>query len=285
MVWHGVLRRVNERGMRWLEARDTPRAREAQAKLEQALAWLEAAVGEGLTPGAPAVDWERTVAFADTPHGIRLNLAGREPRGSVLERDYDRVREQIAAALLEVVDPRTGQPVHAEVLPREARYCGARTDLAPDLVYTFADGGSSWRIGRIDALRFGRRLPGTFLVTDTAWEHGTHRPEGILIAAGPELQAGLEAPVQHLWDLVPTMLYQLEQEIPPDLEGRVMRELFRPEVLERRIEAWGGPPAVRAGREEPGRSDGPEEREQPGRFSGPEEQAVAEHLRSLGYLA
>jgi hypothetical protein len=81
------------------------------------------------------------------------------------------------------------------------------------------------------------------------------------------------------------MLYQLEQEIPPDLEGRVMRELFRPEVLERRIEAWGGPPAVRAGREEPGRSDGPEEREQPGRFSGPEEQAVAEHLRSLGYLA
>lgn len=277
-------------------------------------------LGEGLTPDAPSVDWSRTVAFADTPHGVSLNRVGRQVAGIVTETQAIELKKEIAARLQAVKDERTGTSIHAEVLERDARYWGRNTHLAPELVYTFADFGYSWRIGRLSSLTHGRALPQSFLAVDTEWETGTHRPEGILIASGPDIQPGiLEEPAQ-IWDILPTMLYHLDQEIPPDLDGRVLRELMRDEVLNSREERWGGSPSIRPGRQVRGlngevlngeglnseglnseglfgegsagapsqASDGLTSDHFTSPASGADtraEEAVAEHLRALGYMA
>lgn len=276
---HGGLKRLGPRGLMLAQQLGNERVTKA---LVQGLEGIEHRLGEGLTHDAPAVDWEKTVAFADTPHGIQFNVRGREPQGCVAPEALDRLKQEVTARLLAERDPRSGLPIHAEVMDREARYWGEKTSLAPDLVYTFADFGYSWRIGRLEHVPFGHRLGSSFLAVETEWETGTHRPEGILVAAGPEIVSGGgllggEQGECHLWDVVPTLLYHLDEAIPPDLEGRVLRELLRPEVVASRGERWEGLAAVRMGRQ--GRAA------EAWNGTDADGDAVATHLRGLGYLA
>lgn len=227
--------------------------------------------GHRLTPDSRPVRWEKTLAFADTAHGVRLNIQGREPFGIVAPHEVKALRKRIQEGLLSCRDPRTGQTLHAEVLPREQLYGGRHTELAPDLVYRFLDCGYSWRIGALRRLRFGRALPEACLAVETQWETGTHRPEGLILACGEEILPGrIDAEVQ-CWDILPSLLYQLEQRIPPDLEGQVVQALFRPELLDSRPQRWGGARATRAGTGRLSSEDG-------------QEGKMAERLRALGYL-
>lgn len=308
-IARGLLRQLQHRGLNPLQklstqlpesllpGRDNPLERLSQ-HLQERTHSLETWLGDSLTPDAPAVDWSRTVAFADTPHGIQLNVRGREPRGIVEQSQVEALQTELAHALLQARDERTGQPIHAEVLPRDARFWGRNAERAPDLVYTFADYGYSWRIGRLSQLQHGRPLYTSFLAVETDWETGTHRPDGILIASGPDIQPGILAEPCQIWDILPTMLYHLDQAIPPDLEGRVLRELFREAVLSSRQERWEGPVAIRPGRRVAGLTDAGTLSEvgsdqQPSDLLGarpdPDQattaEAVADHLRALGYMA
>jgi hypothetical protein len=72
---------------------------------------------------------------------------------------------------------------------------------------------------------------------------GAHRPHGLLIAAGPGVRPGAEAPVARGIDLAPTWLAMLGQPVPPELPGRVLREiLVAPEP-----DAHGARPAASGG--------------------------------------
>ena len=56
------------------------------------------------------VDWPRTRAFAVGLSGIFINLAGKFSQGIVTPgEEADRLREEIAAKLTALIDPRTGQ--------------------------------------------------------------------------------------------------------------------------------------------------------------------------------
>ncbi len=224
--------------------------------------------GDVLGPIEPRVNWARTVAFAPTPHGVQINLQHREPEGIVPPEDYDRLRQELKERLEAVRDPVTGDRIHAEVLFREVMYTGRRVDGAPDLTYRFLKPDTTWRIGT----RAGR-APGAACVSrDLGPETGTHTPDGILMAAGPDIQPGrLPAPVP-IWDVLPTLLYHLGLPIPRDLDGRVVKSLIRPEVLARRSIAMG-PAAVPHVAEDGGP---PGTREDP---------SVRRRLEDLGYLS
>lgn len=263
-------RRALLQGARMLRTQTEQRGSRLREPAWQLEATLEHQ-GHSLTPDSPPVCWEKTLAFADTAHGIRLNLAGRERFGIVAEGDVKALKQRLMDGLLRCTDPRTGAALHAQVLPREAVYGGRNTDLAPDLVYRLADCGYSWRIGALGALRFGRPLWDACLAVETRWETGTHRPEGIFVAAGPEIQPGPVTTPVHCWDVLPSLLYQLDEGIPPDLEGRVVRELFRPALLADRPQRWGGARALR-GAPSTLRSDDAQT------------SPMAARLRALGYL-
>jgi hypothetical protein len=116
-----------------------------------------------------------------------------------------------------------------EVLDREAIYDGPFTDRAPDLVVELAldrgysynlmpsgGAGETWRrLAASERLgRKGRSLP------------GSHRPNGLFVAAGPrvapvgEIDAGIA-------DVASTALARLDVAVPPGFAGRVLWEALR----------------------------------------------------------
>jgi predicted AlkP superfamily phosphohydrolase/phosphomutase len=222
-----------------------PRAREALfRRLRPAAARIEGAARFG------GIDWASTAAFseeANTQPGVWINLAGREEAGRVAAADYERVRDDVIAALLDWKLPGGGHVV-ARARRREEVYAGQHVDRAPDLVLELAlDGGYGLslvptpRSSAVPALRWleahelaGGRGRGM---------NGTHRPEGIWIEHGraaPAFATGHAA----LTDAAPVIL-------------RAMGLAHS--------DSAAGPPTARA-------------------YTAAEEAIVAERLRRLGYL-
>jgi predicted AlkP superfamily phosphohydrolase/phosphomutase len=95
---------------------------------------------------------------------------------------------------------------------------------------------------------------------------GTHRLEGIFVAYGPNIVAGRTLRA-HLVDLTPTILAGLGERVPKDMDGRVLREIFREPV---RVQYE--PPTERKVEEaEPV-------------LTGEQMEEVAKRLEDLGYL-
>ncbi len=80
------------------------------------------------------VDWSQTRAYAMGLGSIYVNLAGREPRGSVAPgAEYESVRQGIIDGLQAFVDPETGEHPVLRVYRREEMYHGFDPGLLPDL--------------------------------------------------------------------------------------------------------------------------------------------------------
>ena len=216
------------------------------------------------------IDWTQTRAFAYGTFGnIVLNVRGREERGIVEPgEDYERVRKAIAARLLELRGP-AGQSMVAHVHNREDLFHGPELAKVPDLLVEFDR--YAW-LGKGNLKTRSESLWDTVEV-EGGNDHsyvGSHRHEGIIVLAGPSVAAG--APVQgELVDVAPTMLYLLGEAIPADLEGRILMEALRPELLDER------PPTY---------DDAPDEFAQQERAELEDEGAaeVERRLRGLGYL-
>ena len=87
------------------------------------------------------VDWSRTRAYGIGLNGLYINVQGREKSGAVAPADRERVMEEIAAKLLQTIDPATGQRAITKVYRREQVYTDAGYfDRAPDLVVGYAKG-------------------------------------------------------------------------------------------------------------------------------------------------
>ena len=127
----------------------------------------------------PPIDWAKTRAYTSvvsTGEGVSLNLVGREPHGTVTRADYERVRDEVAQALLEFEDPETGGKPIGAVLRKEEVLSGAYLDRAPDLLL---------EPGPLYSLSHARSM-----VEAADWLSGDHRPEGIYVMAGPGIEAG-----------------------------------------------------------------------------------------------
>ena len=81
-------------------------------------------------------DWRRTQAWFSDAGGIRINLVGREPQGCVAPgAPYERLRDALVRAALDLRDPMSGLPIFRAAWRREDLY-GAPPwiDEAPDLI-------------------------------------------------------------------------------------------------------------------------------------------------------
>ncbi len=168
------------------------------------------------------VDWANTQAFAD-PVGstIRLNLAGRDPSGTVSPgRESEELIALIAQRLLDCTDAATGEAAVEAVLRREEAYQGPYVAEAPELTIQW-----NRRIP-VDRLASSVADAGDFPVEQFRAISGDHRPEGILLMAGPGIAPGRAIEGASIMDLFPTILDLLEVPIPVGLDGQVLRAAF-----------------------------------------------------------
>jgi predicted AlkP superfamily phosphohydrolase/phosphomutase len=163
-----------------------------------------------LTPDM--VDWTRTTAWGEGGYYCRLflNVAGREPQGTVAAGDYERVRDELKAKL-EGLGDEEGRPIGTIVHRPEELY-RERNGIPPDLLVYFGD--LYWRsIG----------LVGTESVhvfeNDTGPDDANHAPEGLYVIAGDGIESG-PGEERDLRDIAPTLLTLLGERVPAEMEGR-----------------------------------------------------------------
>jgi predicted AlkP superfamily phosphohydrolase/phosphomutase len=158
------------------------------------------------------VDWSGTVAWGEGGYYSRIfmNVRGREPEGIVDPADYERVRDDLARRL-EAIPDENGNPIGTKVFKPEETYPEVN-GVAPDLIVHFGD--LLWRsIGTIG----GDGGIHTF-ENDTGPDDANHAQQGLLIMAGPGIEAG-EREGMHLLDVAPTVLSLLDIPVPASMRG------------------------------------------------------------------
>jgi len=168
------------------------------------------------------VDWTQTAAYSLGNVGqIYINLAGREPDGSVQPgAAYEQVRDDIMQRLGELCDPVTGEQVVEAVYRREEIYSGDQVDFAPDIVFMPR---------RLEYFGFGEYEFGSNHIIEPMKRgiSGTHRMNGIFLAYGENIRRGIIVEKAHITDLAPTILNIMGVEVPVHMDGRVLQEIFR----------------------------------------------------------
>lgn len=200
---------------------------------------------------APAtLDWSKTTAYsAGTGGAISVNLRGREINGIVDPTDHDRVRREVAEALLAYRDPESDEAPVASVMLREDLPSGEHEDTAPDLI---ARPAPLWSFGNIDRVGQG-----------SEWPSGDHRQQGILVAS-QALVTDLGSP--SIVDVAPTLLATQGLTAPGD--GRPIAG-----IVETRADLDEAAPMASVTADPSG-----------GDVSLEEQDEIAQHLRDLGYI-
>lgn len=231
---HGLLsfkRRSQQVGARLKELalrRLPPRVRERVFRIGNA--WLPSRLESHVRFGA--IDMTNTIAFSDELNyfpGIHLNLAGREPKGTVCGSERHEAISRVRSALRSVRDPWTGQPVFRDVVRREELFEGPYLERAPDLLLdlhldgeysynlmptaTAPPGNDAWRTltDQEKLGKKGRSLP------------GSHRSHGFMAIAGPRVRA-VGRIDSHIADMTATLLARLDVSVPSSFHGRILWE-------------------------------------------------------------
>lgn len=210
------------------------------------------------------IDWRRTKAYSFGNVGqVFINLKGREPQGIVEPgQEYEELKERIIAMLAEIKDPETGQQVMERIYRREEIYDGDQVTWLADILILprnleyMATGLSEFVSNRIIATSFAYS--------------GIHRMDGILMLRGDGVKPRHQVQDAKIIDMAPTILHLLGVPVSPDMDGRVLVEVFDEQFLASRpVEYANENGSMRPSR--PGLSED-------------EAEEVKERLRGLGYV-
>ena len=172
------------------------------------------------------IDWSRTRAFSRGKEGdLFINMRGRDPHGIVAPGDeYESVCSAIIERLEALVDPTTGEKAVDRVYRATELYQGPMVDWAPDLVI-------AWRDNAYMPTESDRDKESIFVPRWREYMNwpttGSHRLDGVLLAHGPGIRRGTVTGARII-DLVPTWLRCLGEDIPADLEGELIADVFAP---------------------------------------------------------
>jgi predicted AlkP superfamily phosphohydrolase/phosphomutase len=161
-----------------------------------------------------AVNWDATRAYGLGLNGLYLNLRGRERYGIVTRGDHDRLLDEIARRLLDIRDPRTGQPPIQRVYKAAETFSGAAMAQAPDLVIGYARG---YRVSWESVL--GKDTNELIADNTDKWS-GDHAMAADLVPGVLVSNRRLRARTPALADLAPTVLQEFGAPKPVGMEGR-----------------------------------------------------------------
>ena len=237
LAQHGLLRFEKQRSRGGARLKEIalrhfpPRLRERLFRFGNA--WLPSRLESNVRFGA--IDMRNTLAFSDELNyfpGIYLNLAGREPQGTVQPEQKRETILRVRSALLDTRDPWSGKPVFRDLVPREELFEGPHLNRAPDLLLDLhLDDGFSYNLMPSEAPRRRSHITGPFR---RLAEHeklgkkgrslpGSHRSHGFMTLAGPSVRAAGQLDA-HIADMTATLLSRLGLSVPPSFKGRVLWE-------------------------------------------------------------
>lgn len=247
----------------------TPKNRKKSLFLEK-LKSMAPMMGSGNSSGGGSGSvfaWEKTKAFyyplAYPAGGIMINVKGRQPKGVVnAGKEYDELVNSIIQNLLAYRDHNTGEKVVERALRRDQLYHGPYVHNFPDIVYVLNRNYGS-----------GKELFGRHITSVPALRlsklSGVHLMNGVFIAYGPKIKP-CHIQGARIIDVAPTVLYSSGLPIPDNMDGVILKNIFKEETLRRWAVEHISLKAKKPAREVD--------------LEGYEDEQMKEKLRSLGYL-
>lgn len=155
------------------------------------------------------IDWNKSKAIS-TPQGpiYLINYQNAE--------EYEKLREELIEKLERLKDPDTGKKVIKKAYKREDVYVGKYLYEAPDLILEWMP-GYEIREGMLG----NKNIFGTIEIFADNYKYG------IFLAHGPDIKKGVEVDHAKIVDLAPTILYMMGVAIPEDMDGKVLKEIFK----------------------------------------------------------
>jgi len=164
-----------------------------------------------------------TIAYSTTSTirsnfgSIYINDKRRFTDGKVEIDSYENVREEIMNKLKHLKDPETGEYVIKKVWKKEDIYFGDKLDIAPDIFFMLSD---KYQV------RSGLSItePFSYKIIENNSGHALY---GIFLGYGPNIKNGIKIQNAKIYDIAPTILHIFGMPIPRDVDGRVLKEIFR----------------------------------------------------------
>lgn len=151
---------------------------------------------------------------------IRVNLAGREPRGVVRGgAEYEAVYAELRQRLRELVNVDSGEPLVRDLLRVADLYSGECSNDLPDFLVEW---NRAAPISRVSSLAIG-----TLRKEFGGARNGDHRDEGFFWAAGPGIAAGRQTEPVSVMDFAATAAALLRTPLR-DVDGRPIDALLPP---------------------------------------------------------
>ena len=161
------------------------------------------------------IDWTRPKAWARGGYfgRIFLNVAGREPAGTITPDAYEETRAALTAQLAAIPDP-DGRPLATQVFKPQQIYSQV-SGVAPDLLVYFGD--LHWRaVGGL-----GYESLHT-LENDTGPDDANHAQQGMFILYDPSQPGAGRVSGHQLMDIAPTLLQRMVLKADPILQGKII---------------------------------------------------------------
>ncbi len=154
------------------------------------------------------VDFPNSLAYVRSKSelGVRINLEGREPAGTVPREEYDEFRARLIEDLSAVETP-AGEPMFDDVAPRERYFEGPHLEAAPDVVTVPAEFDNAIVAG-LDGERFADPV-----------EPWNHKRTGIVAATGADLEENVTLAGATIFDIAPTICSLLSVPIDAGMDG------------------------------------------------------------------
>jgi len=170
------------------------------------------------------VDMRRSRAFClptDLQGYVRVNLAGREPTGTVRPgADYDAVCDEIERELLSLRNADTGGQVVERVVRTHQAYAGAdHLEQLPDLCVLW---NASSPVSAVESPRYGL-IAGAPIRKGRS---GSHRPDAFVFATGKRVPAGPRQVTGDILDVAPTVFRLLGKPPLADWDGKPLGGIF-----------------------------------------------------------
>ncbi len=216
------------------------------------------------------INWSKTVAYTIGSIGsyglIYINRKGREPNGIVRDgKEYEQLRNRIKVDIKQLKDERSKEEIVDIVYKKEDIYWGDFLDLAPDLIV-------QWK--KLEYVTYLYLTGGGKIVKNNPSTRSSfHRKNGIFFAKGPNIEEGKRIKNASILDITPLILHMFNLPIPRDMDGRVLKEIFKE----------NSPPAKRNIKYQDLFADKDVIKPR-SRVSNDDEKKIMKRLKSLGYL-
>ena len=184
-------------------------------KIRNKFVKISSSTRDGASNRYHGINYEESLAFYSRDWGISIN-------SRVSEIEYEKLRSTLIKEL-SALEFR-GKKVFREVLRREDIYSGQFIHKVPDIVlraseeFELKPGPSLKIFGKSEKNRYN-------YVGSHNWAR-----EGIFLAFGPDIKGTGEFIGElQIYDIMPTVLHVYGIPIPEDVDGRVLKEIFREE--------------------------------------------------------